>query len=197
MNLCHERWLCLNIILLRPLWVLATGLGSPIMALLCMCTVTWCGGVTGRWIRVAGVNSRALCPDNLVLADGFCRMDCIIFSGCNLVTIPTYNISYSHVCGRMWGHSIGYPDTNFSYPLYVDSVSLTHGDPREHIWTFAAADKVMECPCGGGNPPFCDAADHRGTAGLQMCAVPSIPLHGPTSSCHIMLVIIVMSVLYS
>jgi hypothetical protein len=134
-----------------------------------------CGGITGGWMRVANVKSTIQCPDNLAWRTrlGFCRVDYYTPSGCTLVTIPTYNFNYSHVCGRIRGHLIGRPDaflsTNFSNPYYVDGISLTHGDPREHIWTFAAADRVMKCPCGGGNPPppevgndyFCDTAEHR------------------------------------
>ena len=60
--------------------------------------------------------------------------------------------------------------------FYVDGVSLTHGNPRQHIWTFASAiDEVgvtpSNCPCTHtptasqatplpvyvGNDYFCDA----------------------------------------
>jgi cell division protein FtsL len=134
-----------------------------------------CGGVTGGWMRVANVKSNEGCPDNLFLIGNFCRMNLSSIGGCTLVTIPTYNFNYSHVCGRMTGHRIEDPNaflsTNFSNPLYVDGISLTHGEPRKHIWTFAAASDVRECPCGGegsspapeqvGNDYFCDTAVHR------------------------------------
>jgi hypothetical protein len=51
---------------------------------------------------------------------------------------------------------VGTPDafvsSNFSTPVFVDGITLTYGDPREHIWTFAAADNVSKCPCSGGSP---------------------------------------------
>jgi hypothetical protein len=45
---------------------------------------------------------------------------------------------------------------------YVSGVSLTHGSPRQHIWTFAAAATEIRtnyegCPCTGSSyttPPF-------------------------------------------
>ena len=55
---------------------------------------------------------------------------------------------------------------------YVDGVSLTHGAPKQHIWTFAAtsseANRMLSCSCNNSNtagtpPPeyvgndyFCD-----------------------------------------
>ena len=33
---------------------------------------------------------------------------------------------------------------------YVDGVSITVGDPRVHVFTFASADKPSVCPCAGG-----------------------------------------------
>ena len=72
---------------------------------------------------------------------------------------------------------------------YVDGVSLTHGNPRQHIWTFAAAldrqhDNInmnSKCPClfdvdPFAPPPFvgedyfCDAGNEEfmdGEYGLQ------------------------------
>ena len=59
---------------------------------------------------------------------------------------------------------------------YVDGVSITHGDPKKHVWTFAAAltesssgDSQSRCPCLGDDasvtPPgfvgmdyFCDTS---------------------------------------
>ena len=46
--------------------------------------------------------------------------------------------------------------------FYVDGVSLTHGSPRRHLWTYAAgvselySSERVRCPCAGSNPN-----DHR------------------------------------
>ena len=95
--------------------------------------------------------------------------------------------SYSQVCGKIIGYQDRTPDgfangrSNSIDGAYVDGISLTHGsNPRQHIWTFAAAlDEVgtyrgLICPCIDrniattpsptfiGNDYFCDtgSADH-------------------------------------
>ena len=70
------------------------------------------------------------------------------------------NIGYTRVCGRIIGYQIGHTNAFYTQQSninldYVDgvSVSLTHGSPRQHIWTFAAAqsendtDPESNCPC--------------------------------------------------
>ena len=68
----------------------------------------------------------------------------------------TPGVDYSSVCGRVIGYQYGETDAFFGDNInskYVDGISLTHGDPRQHIWTFAAArDEVgtapsANCPC--------------------------------------------------
>ena len=68
---------------------------------------------------------------------------------CSSVTLPTSNIQYSSVCGRVIAYQIGatnaFEGDNIN-SAYVDSVSLTHGNPRQHIWIFADKQRT-----GGGN----------------------------------------------
>ena len=80
---------------------------------------------------------------------------------CYSAMFPTQGIQYSHVCGRIIGYQVGQPGAfilNADYPQtidgpYVDGVSLTYGNPRQHIWTFAnAIDEYPihykhKCPC--------------------------------------------------
>ena len=66
---------------------------------------------------------------------------------------------YNRVCGQVNGYQFGHTDA-FSFPgginqRYVDGVSITHGNPRSHIWTLAAGhseDNEMPhgCPREGG-----------------------------------------------
>ena len=84
--------------------------------------------------------------------------------------------------GRVIGYQYGAPDAfigkgTSADSRYVDGVSLTHGDPRQHIWTFAAArDEVgTNCPCINinqaaqdipppafvGNDYFCDTGSEE------------------------------------
>ena len=105
--------------------------------------------------------------------------------GCSSVTFSTSN-TFSRVCGKIKGYQFGHPDA-FLPPIsnidnrYVDGISLTHGRPRQHIWTFAVAtDEVRispphKCSCSDiniasmvtpppafvGNDYFCDAGTTR------------------------------------
>ena len=170
-------------------WVRA-GNGSAVRV---YCDMTRsCGGVTGGWMRVASLdfsNSSTPCPNGLQE-----RMDsgirtCGIQSAsaaCATVSFST-GLAYTKVCGKVLAYQLGTADAfgNFGRgpsenidANYVDGVSLTHGsNPREHIWTFAAAldefghydNGAAICECShsersGGRPPafvgqdyFCDS----------------------------------------
>ena len=134
-------------------------------------------------------------------------------SGCVSTTFPVHGVQYSRVCGRVIAYQYSSPDAFALYyhyrhrtidDLYVDGVSLTHGqNPRKHIWTFAAAvDETQHgagvCPCTktdatytGAVPPFigqdyfCDTGSRNG---WQHILYPDDPLWdgagcGSTSSC--------------
>ena len=75
-------------------------------------------------------------------------------------------ISYSQVCCKVIGYQYGTPDAvsnrsdlnNDSInSYYVDGVSITHGSPRQHIWTLmcglydVSVDNRYNCPCTNGN----------------------------------------------
>ena len=90
------------------------------------------------------------------------------------------SLSYSQVCGRIVGYQVGQPEAflleNIGQPQtiddpYVDGVSLTYGNPRQHIWTFAVplqetTHPAYLCPCNDnssarvpsyvGNDYFCE-----------------------------------------
>ena len=166
-----------------------------------------CGGVTGGWMRVAELdmtNNSQQCPSGLnERVDGDIRT-CGIWSnitdGCSSEIYSTANINYSRVCGRITAYQVGttngfrsFHKSPSSYSsidsAYVDGVSLTHGSPKQHIWTFAAAlDKTggdvnnveSLCPCQSTpptHPPsfvgtdyFCDAGNEQyrnGETGFQ------------------------------
>ena len=108
-------------------------------------------------------------------------------SSCPAVFYETYGYQYSKVCGRATGFQQGSPDgfasivnaepsTETVNGIYVDGVSVTHGNPRKHIWTFAVGvhekgpgnvNNHNNCPCdGGASPPpfvgnnyFCETGD--------------------------------------
>ena len=93
--------------------------------------------------------------------------------GCSSASFSTYNISFSHICGRIIGYQFGSPDAFVAYRLsfytrlqdpYVDGVVITRGTENlEHVWTFSGSvseESIGEaCPCTNAEstqstPPF-------------------------------------------
>ena len=125
------------------------------------------------WMRVGSLNMNDLneqCPpgfrlyeENGVRACG--RQFSSIVDYCVSVTYPSHDISYSQVLGRVIGYQLGTPDALYHQfngidSAYVDGVSITRGNPRQHIWTFMGALKENafltigkeECPCAPNSP---------------------------------------------
>ena len=126
-----------------------------------------CNGVAGGWMRIVSLNmtdGSCTCPPGLrFLQDP--QPLCAINTdrrGCSSTVFPVQGIQYSRVCGKIIGYQQESPDAFYAYnrggqttidSYYVDGISLTHGSPRKHIWTFAAAlheynsDPDSVCPC--------------------------------------------------
>ena len=126
-------------------------------------TISSCPSVGGGWRRIASINISAGddCPTgwNKSSYNGvnFCRAPSDN-AGCYPTLFSTKGLSYKHVCGRARGYQKGSPDAFFenAQPIdsyYVDGLSITHGDPRQHIWTYAAGltdngnYPIYNCPC--------------------------------------------------
>lgn len=147
----------------------------------------------GLWNRVIFLNMSDPsheCPRGWRGYDGpvrCCGRPVLVRASCPAVYFPTNGYEYTKVCGRAVGYQQGSPDAFGSDDsgepqetidgLYVDGVSLTHGNPRTHIWTFAAGllengdsevNNRHRCPCDGGqNAPdfvgnsfFCETGNH-------------------------------------
>ena len=169
-----------------------------------------CGGP--GWRRVAFINmsdSNQNCPRGLNLTDYSIR-SCGRAENtrrtCSSVTFLTNSSlsQYSQVCGRAtayrWGYNYafnGYHSASQNIDgYYVDGLSLTHGSPRTHIWTFASGlfngtninDTLptLRCPCNPGNsfssPPFvgndcfCESVTSRDTWNGKLALFPENPL---------------------
>ena len=153
-----------------------------------------CGGVVGGWMKVVALDmtvTRTQCPGSLRQYNNFNLRTCGIKSDYSMVCSPvilfhTNTTTYSKVCGKIKAYQKGSPDAfgthvrlvpNSINDNYVDGISLTHGNLRHHIWTFAAAlDEdtssfpQYNCPCTDtrnqnratsppafvGNDYFCD-----------------------------------------
>ena len=136
---------------------------------------THCGG-EGGWTRVTYINmtqAGATCPQGLEQMSFNGSPYCGRFSpgsGCVSALLHT-TISYQQVCGRVAGYQEKSPDAFQPYiqtsanisQVYFDGLSILHGSPRNHIWTYAAGyreDTTQSdtCPCNTGStyqvPPY-------------------------------------------
>ena len=113
-----------------------------------------CAGFGGNWRRIALINISAGddCPTawNKSSYNGvsFCRFP-NEHGGCFGALFPTNGVSYQHFCGRARAYRKGSPDgfnSQFSFnSVYVEGLSITHGNPRQHIWTYAADSLEYSC----------------------------------------------------
>ena len=110
-------------------------------------------------------------PDSQIRACG--RLESSV-SSCDSVRFATNGYSYSEVCGRIVGYQYASPDGLYLFQHlrdidapYVDGVSITHGNPRQHIWTFYGAVREFAFGCCNtystadfvGSDYFCDTGN--------------------------------------
>lgn len=125
-------------------------------------TQLYCG--PGQWHRVAFFdmsNPSNLCPPHWKEYNTSGIRACgRQTGGCTSKTYAANGQQYSKVCGRALGYQFGHTDVFYNRQVdidsdYVDGLSITHGMPRMHIWTFAAGlsqNLIMgmerfACPC--------------------------------------------------
>ena len=128
-----------------------------------------CGGHKGGWMRIADLDTSRGddCPSawtKITTPVAACVAPSI--GGCYSTNFSTLSIPYSKVCGMAVGYQKGNTDAftvsrSINTP-YVDGVSITYGNPRKHIWTYAIgrSDRTdldhHNCPCSefpGRFPP--------------------------------------------
>ena len=154
----------------------------------------YCGGA--GWRRVVYLDMTdpsTTCPSGWNMT-GHSKRTCGKFStqslACDSVTFPISGGEYSRVCGRIKAYQYGSTDAFEAYhrghvtPIdgaYVAGVSLTHGSPQRHIWTFAAGRSEAQrhvtdaCPCDAsitihvppfvGDDYFCESGVNAGSVG--------------------------------
>ena len=150
-----------------------------------------CGGIKGGWMKIADIhmNRKDECPSGWIKnANGsYCTGD--KSAGCYSTHFSTIATSYSKVCGKVVGYQKG--STDGFYPsayvhekvrlykpvtasqsidgVYVDGISITSGNPRKHVWTYAVGlsdnsdYKEFNCPCArfpGPDPPIFVGRDY-------------------------------------
>ena len=144
--------------------------------------------MNSTWIRVAELNMSdpsSQCPPNFTLNSNNGVRTCMAMmpsASCTSVFFSMHNVTYSKVFGKIRAYQYGV--TNSFKPFnrgngtidepYVDGVSVTYGQPRQHIWTFAADLRKNDsfCPCSSrqdtsvvpeyvGEDYFCDTGEAR------------------------------------
>ena len=130
-------------------------------------------GTGGGWTRLAYLDmsdSTVNCPTGFKLYESNGVRACgrtTSGGSCQSVKFPSNGVSYSQVCGRVVGYQYGSTDASYVYndrvnhddinSYYVDGVSITHGYPRQHIWTLMAGllqsylNENVNCPCSQGS----------------------------------------------
>ena len=137
-----------------------------------------CGG-SGGWRRVVYLNMtdpNTNCPSGWQLTNHSKRSCGGVSTSsliCDSALFPVSGGDYTSVCGSIRAYQYGGTDAFEAYDdgqvttiegAYVSGVSLTHGSPRQHIWTFAAGHSEDQptmddvCPCDASInitvPPF-------------------------------------------
>ena len=120
----------------------------------------------GGWMRIANLNmmdSESDCSDGFSLYSKggvhACGRPATSSGSCVGTIFSSSGIKYSQVCGKVIGYQVGWPDgsrrsdsniKNNINTYYVDGVSLTHGNPKKHIWSLICGtdgDDSTNCPC--------------------------------------------------
>lgn len=141
---------------------------SNIRSILSEYIIPECG--EGLWYRVAYLNmsdSSQSCPSTWMLYSTPVRT-CgrpTSTGGSTAITLFSTGRQYRKVCGRLIAYQIGSPDA-FSPSVqaidqrYIDGISITHGTPRNHIWSFVAGvtesstnHVPANCPCSTSGSP--------------------------------------------
>ena len=109
-------------------------------------------------------------------------------NACDSTSYSSQGLEYSRVCGRIIGYQVastdafylrdGGSDVATIEDPYVDGISLTYGNPRQHIWTFAAGlDEIdlraVTCPCNANHPDPSNVPSFVGTDYFCETGVPA------------------------
>ena len=102
----------------------------------------------------------AKCPEPLerfaVNGRWYCRRT---GAGCTSVHFSALGKNYTAVCGMVEGYQYGnmdafQPSSTSINSVYLDGISITHGSPRQHIWSYVVGDvanptspRADSCPC--------------------------------------------------
>ena len=131
------------------------------------CNVGTLCGSGGGWTRLAYLDmsdATQNCPSGFKLYQSggvrACGRPVTNSGNCASVQFPSNGISYSQICGRVTGYQYGHTDGLHGSSVidthYLEGVSITHGSPRQHVWTLIAgynesSSASNACPCNTGS----------------------------------------------
>ena len=118
-----------------------------------------CGGITGSWMRIANIDTTRedTCPSGwskITQPRPLCRGSGDA-AGCYSAYFSNNKAEYNSICGKLRGYSKGSPDAFHTDTTidkqYLDGISITVGNPRKHVWSYADAGSydvhANTCPC--------------------------------------------------
>ena len=130
-----------------------------------------CGGIKGGWIRIANIDTTQgdQCPSGwskIMQPKPLCRGSGDA-AGCYSTNFINNKTEYNSICGKLRGYKLGshsafLVNSNSINAAYLDGVSITVGNPRKHVWSYAVGYtqlqniKEVNCPCAkhpGVTPP--------------------------------------------
>ena len=164
-NSCKEIYDCDPTLPSGNYWVTRSTGGA--VEVFCDMQTTNCGSISGGWMRTAYIDMTIdsnSCPPGIGSITVDSTRMCTCGGACCSINFPTFGVPFTNVCGRVRGYQHVSPDgfaNFFSSPIsgpYVDGISITHGNPRNHIWTFGAGLSkdyeypIENCPCSSPNP---------------------------------------------
>ena len=176
-----------------------------------MGTLPGCGG--GGWRRIGFFDrsdTQVNCPSGFTEHNQQGAIGCSIPDvGCSSISFSTNGQNYTRVCGWVRGYGTLTCDSfeRFSFggnisdinTAYLDGVSITHGIPRKHLWSYVASQvntnvATVNCPCSGqtntkpffvGDDYHCESCnnsnilwDGKDCAAVEMagcCTKPNLP----------------------
>jgi len=151
-----------------------------------------CGGITGGWMRIANIDTTQGddCPsewNKTTQPRSLCRGSGDA-AGCYSAYFSNNKAEYNSICGKLRGYQLGstaafvanFAPSHSIDAAYLDGISITIGNPRKHVWSYAVGfskihniDKI-NCPCAkypGANPPmfvkdhyYCESGSNGSTS---------------------------------
>ena len=130
-------------------------------------TTTVCNITSSNWKRIAYFDTTKgiSCPAGLctVTNSSTNQIACgrSVNRGCTSLRFSP-NGNYTNVCGRVRGYQYAYTEvfnsgSDIDSP-YVHGVSITHGTPRTHLWSYVTGRSeqnnitISRCPCARSDP---------------------------------------------